>query len=217
VGVLGVPVAQCPLQLELPCRTVDQVGTADHIADVLLGIIDHHRELIGEYAITAADHDIAQWVKAKSAYSLQTISEFNRFTIPDAESGGGGAWLARAGTAGTGVAAIPLGRQAAARTAAFIGPAAGPQLLQAGLVEKQAGGLVADLPVPEQVQGLKGAQNIAGAAGDDTGGVEVFNPYQPAAAMMAGIDEAADRGQNRTGMQPAGRRGGKAAGIGIQR
>ena len=35
--------------------------------------------------------------------------------------------------------------------------------------------------------------------------------------LMAGIDEAADRRQQRTGMQPAGRRGRKAAGIGLQR
>ena len=78
--------------------------------------------------------------------------------------------------AGTGVAAIPLGRYATTRTAALIGPTAGPQLLQAGLVEGQAGGLVGHLPVPEQIQGFKSAQNFAGAAGHDAGGVEVFNP-----------------------------------------
>jgi hypothetical protein len=34
---------------------------------------------------------------------------------------------------------------------------------------------------------------------------------------MAGVEEATDRGQHRPGMQPAGRRWGKTAGIGLQR
>jgi hypothetical protein len=62
-----------------------------------------------------------------------------------------------------------------------------------------------------QAEGIQGSQDPVRAAGNYAGGVEILDPQQPAAAMVAGIQVAADRRQKRSQVQVARRGGGEAA------
>jgi hypothetical protein len=53
--------------------------------------------------------------------------------------------------------------------------------------------LIFDFAVPTKPKGLQGAEHLVTAAGDDTGGVEVFHAKEPASAGLACIKEATDR------------------------
>jgi hypothetical protein len=50
---------QRALQGDLPGRAVEQVGAAHHVRDALQGIINDHRELIGEAPVAAPDDYVA--------------------------------------------------------------------------------------------------------------------------------------------------------------
>src|SRR5689334_13827832 len=45
--------------MNLAGRRVEQVGAAHDIADVLLGVVDHHCELVGEQAVGAVEDEVA--------------------------------------------------------------------------------------------------------------------------------------------------------------
>jgi hypothetical protein len=55
--------------------------------------------------------------------------------------------------------------------------------------------LIYDITVPVQTKTLQRAQNAIGAAGYNTGSVQVLDPNEPAAAVVARIEIAPDRSQ----------------------
>ena len=58
VGVLrnGQPEQRC--QVGLPGTRRQQVVAANHLIDALSGVVDHHREVVGRSAVTAAQHHV---------------------------------------------------------------------------------------------------------------------------------------------------------------
>ncbi len=75
--------------------------------------------------------------------------------------------------------------------------------------------LVFDRAIPGEAEVLQGAQDIGVAAGFEAGEVQVLHAHQPAAAVMAGIQVAADGSHQGAQMQGAGRRGGEAADVSV--
>ena len=60
-------VAEQALQVDLPRRRIEQVGAAHHVGDALLGVVDHHRELVGELPVGAIQHEVADVALERSA------------------------------------------------------------------------------------------------------------------------------------------------------
>ena len=58
VRVAGPLEAEPALEPQLPRRGVEQVGAADDLADALVGVVDHHGEVVRERAVVAADHEV---------------------------------------------------------------------------------------------------------------------------------------------------------------
>src|SRR6516165_6578849 len=83
-----------------------------------------------------------------------------------------------------------------------------------GRVALDALALVEKLPIPGEPVRLEDTKDLAGAVGDDSWAVQVLDAHQPAPAVMAGIDIAAERGEQRAQMQLAGGRGGEASDVG---
>jgi hypothetical protein len=98
-------------QCQLPRGAVEQVGTANYIRDALIGIVDHHRELIGKYAIATAHNHIAvhPWLEANLAES----SVLDARGVKDAEVGAQCriVWIASKPAALTDTAGFTLRRQ----------------------------------------------------------------------------------------------------------
>jgi hypothetical protein len=61
--------------------------------------------------------------------------------------------------------------------------------------------LVDDRAVPLEAQGLQRLQDLLGASGDAAVPVQILDPYPPAAAVMARIQEAAKRRYERAQVQ----------------
>ena len=73
--------AQQALQIDLARRRIEQVGAAHDVADPLLGIVHHHRQLVGEQAIGAAHDEIADLrCQGLADAPLQAIVESDRHT-----------------------------------------------------------------------------------------------------------------------------------------
>jgi hypothetical protein len=47
------------LQIDLARRGVEQVGAAHHVGDLLVRVVHHHRELVGELTVAAAQDEVA--------------------------------------------------------------------------------------------------------------------------------------------------------------
>jgi hypothetical protein len=48
------------------------------------------------------------------------------------------------------------------------------------------------LAIPTQAESLQGPQDAVGASGDHALGIEVLHSQQPAAILLAGVEEASD-------------------------
>ena len=55
--------AERTLQQDLARRVVGQVLAAHDVGDALLGIVDHHRELVGPQAVGAPQHEVTDLVR----------------------------------------------------------------------------------------------------------------------------------------------------------
>ena len=89
--------------------------------------------------------------------------------------------------------------------------AAGLELLQGGQVRRDPAALIDDFAVPLEAEPFQRAQDPVRTAGYDAGGIEILDPQQPPAAMVAGVQVAADRREKRSQVQVARRGGGEAA------
>src|SRR6185437_7851105 len=91
--------------------------------------------------------------------------------------------------------------QLAARAAALEGAAGGAQRPQHLGIKRCSAALVFDPAIPLEAERLEGPQHLIRAARHHARVIEVFNTYQPAPAVAARVEEAADGSQQRAEMQ----------------
>jgi hypothetical protein len=201
--------AEGPLQRNLPTCAGQQIGPAHHVGHVLHVVIDHYGELVGEDSVLAAYDEVAQLALPEPALSLYSIVKEHHETVSEAEPRRG--WEVAACwsvAAGSGVTGVFVAAQLAPRAAALEGGAGGFELLQGRAVERQSMALVDNFAVPGQAEAFEGAQDAIRAPGDDARGIQILNADQPATAVMARIDIASYRGQERAEVEvPRRRRG----------
>ena len=215
-------VVQAALQPDLARRRNQQVLAADDMGDALLGIVGHHRQLVGPEAVGAQKHevaDVAGEILAVAAdngvvendiaigYAQPPGRGFAVFRLPESRMG---AAAAINKTVGTGACfLLPL----AAAAVAGIDQAARLQIGQHHAVQRMAAALVGDFAVPFKTEGFKGAQNVGGGAGHLARRVEIFHAHQPTAAGGTGGGVGCGGGQQRADVQQAGGAGGETAGV----
>ena len=61
VQVARLRQAEQPLQMDLARGRIDQVRAAHHVGDALRRVVHHHRELVGEHAVGAPQHEITDF------------------------------------------------------------------------------------------------------------------------------------------------------------
>jgi hypothetical protein len=82
--------------------------------------------------------------------------------------------------------------------------AASSQVSERRRVALGVAALVKDIAIPLQAEGLECAQNPIRTPRHDARRVQVFHAQQPLPAMMAGIEVAAESGDQRSEMQGSG-------------
>src|SRR5688572_4710564 len=185
---------KCGLQVDLPGRTGEQIRAAYHAGDSLECVVDHDSELISGQSIAAFDDHIAAGGQIESLLTLKKIGE-SHGTVTDAKAASGGARSGLTVAAGARItghvfraggckfpasaAAVkdsPLSREPRDRLAIGLTPRALPE----------------HIAVPFESEGVERAQHGVGAARDHARRVDIFDAYQPACAVGACIEVAAD-------------------------
>ena len=64
---------QSLLQVDLPGRALQQVGTAHDVANTLLGVVDYDGKLVGKCTITAPDNGIPKCSQLESTFALNAV------------------------------------------------------------------------------------------------------------------------------------------------
>ncbi|KAG1545689.1 hypothetical protein G6F50_013723 [Rhizopus delemar] len=103
--------------------------------------------------------------------------------------------------------AAATGGQFAAAAVADEGQVAGQQHIQCGLVGPAAGALPEDRTIVDQAERGQCLQLRIRCTGYGARRVDVFDAQTPQAAVMAGEQPAAERGEQGSGVEQAGRRG----------
>jgi len=134
------------------------------MADPLPGVVDHHRELIGEQTVGAANDVVPDILLQRLAVTpLYPISKDNRVGMGSDPDAAGGAPRSNTVTTGPGINPTP-GSHAAGRrnvtacTGAGKGLFSAKQLFHRLLVMSQAPALILDLSVPLETVGLQGME-----------------------------------------------------------
>ncbi|OGA16640.1 MAG: hypothetical protein A3I63_11475 [Betaproteobacteria bacterium RIFCSPLOWO2_02_FULL_66_14] len=80
VEVARLRESQEPLQEDLPRGRVEQIRSAHDIRHALIGVVHHHRELVGEQAIGPTKNEITNLAGDRLRnLSLHAIGEYDRF------------------------------------------------------------------------------------------------------------------------------------------
>jgi hypothetical protein len=66
------------------------------------------------------------------------------------------------------------------------------ELLQRRTVQRDPAGLIYDFAVPVEAESVQGAQDAVCTSRYDARSVEIFDPQQPPATVVAGIEIASD-------------------------
>jgi len=192
VRVTGLIQRERLLKSQLPPRAPKQVATAYHVSDVLLGIVHHDCELIGEEAISSADDEISERSQVEATRSLHPIVERHRPGVIDTKACCRDATSGGAGAARSRITAVIACTDVAPRAGAPVGQTEPLQLLGGDAISLDPLALKDDRPVPLQPKSLECVEHTVCAAWHDPGGVEVFDSQQPVTRLVAGIDKAAD-------------------------
>lgn len=197
----------------MPGRGVEQVHAADDVGDLLGFVIDRDGELVGPKAIAAAEDEVpggGPEIFGKGAG--KTVGE-GEWGVGDAKAKG-----VRRGRAGAGAAfAIVAASRDFAGATAGVGVAGGEQLGKGGGVERAALALVDDRFVPMEGVGFQLAQDNLVHAGEAAACVDIFHADEPFSAMMPGVEETGDGGDETAKVERAGGRRGEPATIGGRR
>lgn len=185
------------LQLNLPGGAFQEIRAAHHVGNLLCAIVNNHRQLIGNDAVAAPDHDVAETAQRKLACTLQTIFEAHGLGIGDSKTQGSRTLGRGAVAAGTGISArLKLTTRAPCAHAA-VGQSEALQLRDGVSKQVAAPALILNLAIPLKSEPLEGAQNLVGAARLHARGIEILDAQQPAATLPARIEVAAEGGNQR--------------------
>ena len=226
--------AELALQQDLPRRVAGQVFAADDVADALRRIVDDDRQLVGEDAVGAAQHEVADAGGDFLALPAEpTVVPDDRLGRPAIGARGRCASesIARAcrqaAAAGARIDALGvpcrrgLGcrgeREVAPAAAAGIGPAVVLEPGQRPLVERDPIRLSYRRRIGQQAAARQLAEDGLGRAGDVARPVQVLDAHQPAPALGPRIEPRGQRRDQRAGMEQAGGRGREAADVGRHR
>ena len=218
VGVGRHRLAEQAEEVDLARGRVEQVGTAHHMGDARIGVVDHHGELIGEETVGALDHVVARIVgEVDLLRALHCVIEADR-AFGAHPPGPPLATRRQAVAAGAGVAARAVAGQGligelAPGAGAGVGVAGGLERIQRCLIGCGAPALPDHLAIPFEAEACQRGEDACGGAGDCARGVDILDAQQPASAVGARFKKAADRGDQRAEVQRAGRRGREAADI----
>ncbi len=219
VGVGRLRHAEQALQMDLAGGGVEQVGAAHHVGDARLGIIHHHRQLVGEQAVGAQHHVVAGVEREIFLLpALDGVLEADRALgahPPGARPASGGQAVA----AGARIAPRAVARECRVRhfapgTGAGEGMAGRFQPIEGSLVSVPAAALPYDFAVPFEAEARKRGDDAPGRAHDSAWRIDILDPQQPAAAAVARFQVAACRRDQRAEMQRAAGRGREAADVG---
>ena len=205
--------------MDLARRRVEQVGAAHHVGHAGFGVVDHHCELVGEEAVGTLD-DVIAGVGGERDFlrALHRVVEadraFGAHPPRAALATGRQAVATGAGVAARAIARERLVGELAPGARARIGMAGGLQRVECGLVGGGAPALPHDLAIPFEAKAFEGGEDTLGGAGHRAWAVDILDAQQPASAVGARFQEAADRGDQRAEVQRAGRRGREAADVG---
>ncbi|MNT04313.1 hypothetical protein D3C72_1388880 [compost metagenome] len=201
------------LQVQLAGRGVQQVGTPNDIGDALPGIVQDHGQLIGVEPVAAADHEIADFpAQVLAVLALHPVEEVVlQLRYAQADGGIIGAMA--------GIAAQPrinpvIRFQLFARTGAGIGQAVIEQAIEHLGVGVVPLALANQVAIPLEAIAFQCLENGRLGAGFLAGWIKVFHAHQPASAHRARIKVRGQRCDQRTEMQMATGRGGKAPDVG---
>jgi len=191
-------------------RGIDQVGAAYHIGDALFGVVHDHRKLVGEGAVGAIGHEIADLpLDRLRDGSLQPIVERDSFRHRFQSDRTRALSARESRAARSRIHPRTVGgyrgiRDLLPRTGAPVGGVHGRQPLQRLPIKIQPPALPDDLCVPMQPRCLELRQDPARGIGPHPRPVEVLDAQQPTAAGRPRIEPAREGGDERTKMQRTG-------------
>ena len=167
-------------------------------------IVDHHGQLVCPLIVSASQHEVADLggqVLRLLALPAVLECDHRRIAVRDAQAPCARRFAMQAAAAGAGVgkrgvACVDMQQRVGnlfARAAAWIDQAGGLQLLQGFLIARNTVALPDGWLVCVHAEMLEGRQNLLGRAWDGARPVDVFNAYQPRAAMRARVQPACKR------------------------
>src|SRR6185503_10012657 len=185
----------------------------------LLGIVDHDRELIGELAVGAQQHEVPD--AALQRLALRALHPIAIDDLFGARSQSQGARLPsrrQAPAAGARKDMPAVDREPERRIGHLAPRARAPvgaraQVLERAQVERRAAALVDDFAVPGETKPLERVQDLRRRARQVARRVEILDAHQPAAARRARVEPARERGNERPEMQRTGGRGREPADV----
>ena len=222
VGRLRQP--ERPREPELARGGVGEVGAAHDLLDALLGVVDDHREVVGERAVAAPDHEVVD--HALDPAQEPVLEPHGSAVRADAQRGRAPRRpLLRElrpaqAQARPGVGALGQRPVRRTRRLADLGPGA-EALVQAAfraqdperlLVEPQPLRLHDDLAVPVHAHRGEIGQLPLGQPGPHASRVEVLHPHLEARPRRAREEPREHGGPQVPEVQDPGRAGGEAAG-----
>src|SRR5438067_8543696 len=216
VGRLGK--AELPLKEDLPRCRREQIGAANNVRDAAIGIIDDDAQLIRVEAVGALDDEVTDVAReVLLLHALQTIAKADdRVVDADAPRALAVQCALRrnAITAGAGIHALAAAAERrrfeiAARARARVNGVRHFERRERVGVAIDARGLTRDCAVPFESILLERREDLALGVAAGARLVDVIDAQTPFAGVGARIGVARERGDQRTEVKRAGRRGRK--------
>ena len=217
--VVGCRQPEPPLQQHLGRGEFQQVDTTHHLGDALGGVVHYHGELVGEQAVGASQHKIAD-LPREVELEPAVVAVFDgqrdaRRAQPDRAVAVGCGRVRQAGSRVDGATEAGA-RDARDRAAAAIAPVAvavSREPFECVEVGVRAGRLVEDRAVPGQSVPLETGEDGIGRAGHLAGRVKILDAHQPLPGLVARLQVAGYRGHQRAEVERPGRRRGEPSAV----
>lgn len=200
--------AKMLIQRNLPHRRLNQIGAADDLGDPLKVVIDHHRQVVGKQSVATVDNKIFSRQRlVGDQRAAQAVGELqNRMGLAQTQRG---VFRPQPKVAAVTIIDPAYGVDTRAGAGAVV---AQPLLAQPG--QRLAVGFVPlrlpeYLAVPVQTVVVELAQDGVGGPGDFARRVDIFNTNAPDTLVRAGLQVAAERGDQRAEVEFAGGEGAK--------
>jgi len=204
---------QALLQPDLPRRRIEQIDAAHHRVDSLRGVVNDDCQLVRVLTVGAQQYEVADGaVEILLHTALNAVAKSDRRVGHAQPPGARRTAAAQAVAAGSRVdqSAVDRSRWRAggdfrSRAGARVDLAVELQAHQFGVIEIQALALDEYFAIPCEAEAFEGAQDFVGGAGKRPRLVDVLDAQQPLATVGAGVEIAADGGDQRTKVQRARR------------